>query len=91
MIWWDASGLKVPNQAIVHAEDNLNYVVRNRAGYLSKLLVKVTKKGESYSIVEPYETEELKELGFSNSQILEYKKITVYDEILLTPDLSKVE
>ena len=91
LIWWDASGLKVPNQAIVQAEDNLNYVVRNRAGYLSKLLVKVTKKGESYSIVEPYETEELKELGFSNSQILEYKKITVYDEILLTPDLSKVE
>lgn len=91
LIWWDASGLKVPNQAIVQAEDNLNYVVRNRAGYLSKLLVKVTKKGENYSIVEPYETEELKELGFSNSQILEYKKITVYDEILLTPDLSKVE
>ena len=91
LIWWDASGLKVPNQAIVQAEDNLNYVVRNRAGYLSKLLVKVTKKGENYSIVEPYEAEELKKLGFSNSQILEYKKITVYDEILLTPDLSKVE
>lgn len=30
LIWWDDSGLKVPNQAIVK-EDNLNYVVRNRA------------------------------------------------------------
>ena len=39
LIWWSASGLKVPNQAIVK-ENELNYVVRNRAGYLSKILVK---------------------------------------------------
>ena len=30
LIWWDASGLKVPNQAIVEVDD-LHYVVRNRA------------------------------------------------------------
>ena len=30
LIWWDASGLKVPNQAIVKIND-LDYVVRNRA------------------------------------------------------------
>lgn len=30
LIWWDDSGLKVPNQAIISI-DNLNYVVRNRA------------------------------------------------------------
>lgn len=30
LIWWDASGLKVPNQAIVEVDD-LYYVVRNRA------------------------------------------------------------
>ena len=45
LIWWDDSGLKVPNQAIVK-EDNLDYVVRNRAGYLSKILVKIKKEGE---------------------------------------------
>lgn len=90
LIWWSKTGLKIPNQSIV-TENYLNYVVRNRAGYLSKLLVKVTKTGDKYSIVEPYDTEELKELEFSNSEIISYKKITLYDEILLNPDLSEVE
>ena len=90
LIWWSASGLKVPNQAIVKVDDK-NYVVRNRAGYLSKLLVNVTKQGDRYSIVEPYTTEELKEMGYSNDEISSYKKISLYDEIVLEPDLSKAE
>lgn len=90
LIWWSASGLKVPNQAIVE-QDGLNYVVRNRAGYLSKILVKVKKQGDKYSIVEPYSTEDLKELGFSNKEIAAYKKISLYDEVLLNPDLSKAQ
>lgn len=90
LIWWSRAGLKVPNQAIVE-QDGLKYVVRNRAGYLKKILVDVTKHGEKYSIVEPYTTEKLKELGFTNEQIASYRKITLYDEILLNPDLSKVE
>ncbi len=90
LIWWSDSGLKVPNQAIVE-KDNLNYVVRNRAGYLSKILVKVKKQGEKYSIVESYSTEELTKLGFSNEEIIKYKKISLYDEILLNPNLDNVE
>ena len=90
LIWWSASGLKVPNQAIVKVDDK-NYVVRNRAGYLSKLLVNVTKQGDRYSIVEPYTTEELKEMGYSNDEFSSYKKISLYDEIVLEPDLSKAE
>lgn len=90
LIWWDDSGLKVPNQAIVKVDD-LNYVVRNRAGYLSKMLVKVKKQGERYSIVDSYSTEELKELGFSNEEIVKYKKISLYDEILLNPNLDNLE
>lgn len=90
LIWWDDSGLKVPNQAIVTV-DNLDYVVRNRAGYLSKMLVKIKKQGEKYSIVETYSTEELKELGFSNTEIANYKKIAIYDEILLNPDLNNLD
>lgn len=90
LIWWNDSGLKVPNQAIAE-KDGLNYLIRNRAGYLSKILVKVTRKGEKYSIVEPYKQEELKELGFTNSEIVNYKKISIYDEILLNPDLSKAD
>lgn len=83
-------GLKVPNQAIVKSGE-LDYVVRSRAGYLSKILVKVKKQGEKYSIVESYSTEELTKLGFSNEEIAKYKKISLYDEILLYPNLNEVE
>lgn len=90
IIWWDDSGLKVPNQAIVTVDD-LHYVFRNRAGYLSKMLVKIKKQGEKYSIVEAYSTEDLKELGFSNEQIAKYKKIAIYDEVLLNPNLDNID
>ncbi len=90
LIWWSETGLKVPNQAIVK-ENDLAYVVRNRAGYLNKLLVKVKREGEKYSIVEPYDTDELKKLGFSNEDIISYRKITLYDEVIINPDLTKVE
>ena len=90
LIWWSDSGLKVPNKAIVE-KDGLNYVVRNRAGYLNKLLVKIVRRNDKYSIVTSYTTDELKELGYSNSEINSYKKITIYDEILINPDLEKAE
>lgn len=89
LIWWSSSGLKVPNQAIVKIDD-LDYVVRSRAGYLSKILVKIKKNGDRYSIVEPYSTEELKNMGLSNQEIANYKKISLYDEILLYPNIEKV-
>ena len=90
LIWWDSSGLKVPNQAIIKI-DNLDYVIRGRAGYLSKILIKVKKQTEKYSIVEPYTNEELKELGFSDKEVNNYKKISIYDEIIVNPDISKVD
>lgn len=86
LIWWSSSGLKVPNQAIVE-QDGLHYVVRNRAGYLSKILVNVERQNDKYSIVSAYEPEKLKEMGYTTSQINNYKSIALYDEILLYPDL----
>lgn len=71
--------------------DNLDYVIRSRAGYLSKILVRVKKQTEKYSIVEPYTNEELKELGFTDKEINNYKRISIYDEIIVNPDISKVE
>ena len=90
LIWWSASGLKVPNQAIVKTGE-LNYVVRNRAGYLSKILVKVKKQGEKYSIVEAYTSEKLRELGLTDKEIGSYRKISLYDEVLVNPNLDKIE
>ncbi len=88
LIWWNSSGLKVPNQAIVES-DGLNYVVRNRAGYLDKILVNVKRKNDKYSIVTSYSTDELKNLGFSSTDIQSMKTISIYDELILNPDLSK--
>lgn len=90
LIWWSASGLKVPNQAIVKI-DELNYVIRNRAGYLNKILVKVKKQGEKYSIVEAYTSEELRKLGLTDKEIGFYRKISLYDEVLINPNLDKIE
>ncbi len=90
LIWWSNTGLKVPNQAIVE-ENGLNYVVRNRAGYLNKILVKIESKNDKYSIVDNYDAEELKEMEALNSDINTMRKISIYDELILNPDLSKAE
>lgn len=90
LIWWSDSGLKVPNQAIVE-ENGLNYVVRNRAGYLSKIVVNIKRKNDKYSIVSNYDTDELKELGFTSDEIKSMRSISIYDELILNPDLSKVK
>lgn len=90
LIWWSTTGLKVPNQAIVE-ENGVNYVVRNRAGYLNKIAVKVTRKNDKYAIVSNYDTDDLKQLGFSTEEINSMKKVSIYDELMLNPDLSKVD
>ena len=90
LIWWSDTGLKVPNPAIVE-ENGLNYVVRNRAGYLDKILVEVTRKNDKYSIVSNYSTDELKELGYTTDEIINMRKLSIYDEVVLNPDLSKVQ
>lgn len=86
IIWWDAKGYKVPNSSII-TENDLNYVIRTRAGYLDKVLVKVKKRTDSYSVVTNYSTSELEELdlesGVSTSIIL-------YDELILNPSEDQV-
>ncbi len=88
LIWWNYSGLKVPNQSILE-KDGLHYVIRNRAGYRSEILVNVKKQNDKYSIITNYTTDELKELGFTSEQITEMKNISIYDEILLDPNSNK--
>ena len=82
IIWWDQSGYKVANTAII--EDNgLNYVIRTKAGYLERVLVKVKKRGEDYSIVSNYSTSEIKELENVNKNAR--TSIILYDELILNP------
>lgn len=82
VIWWDASGLKVPNQVLTQ-ENQLYYVTRNKAGIQTKLLVKVKIQTDKYSIIESYKNDELRELGYSEQDIKKYKKISNYDEVMM--------
>lgn len=84
IIWWNASGLKVPNSSII-TEGDKSYVIRNRVGYTDKILVKVEKKNENYSIITNYSTQELRELGYTTNEILSMKSISLFDEIVLKP------
>ena len=84
IIWWDAEGFRIPNEAI-REENGLSYVVRNRNGYYNKMLVKILKQNDEYCIVRQYKTEELEELGFTSSQIYSMRNIALYDEIVLNP------
>ena len=80
IIFWQYSGYKVPNTAIIK-DNNLAYVVRNKGGYLDKVLVKVEKENESYSIIDNYSSDELKEMGYNSSDLNVSTKINMYDEI----------
>lgn len=91
IIWSSDSGFKVPNKAIGKDENGLPYVIRLRSGYLTKLLIKIVNQNENYSIVSTYNTDELTNLGFSQDEISNYKKIKLYDEILVYPSLEKIE
>lgn len=81
IIWWDAEGFKVPNSAIIE-QNNLNYVIKTRNGYLSKVLVKVMKQTDEYSIVKNYSSSEIKELNVDKNA---KTTISLYDEILQNP------
>lgn len=88
IIWWSASGKKIPNSAIQYEEKGKNkvaYVMRTRAGYQDKIWVKEEQTNGKYTIVSDYTSEELKELGYTSEEIKSRKTISLYDEILIKP------
>lgn len=82
IIWWSDSGIKVPNSALQY-EGEFAYVIRNRAGYEEKILVKILRQNDNYSIVENYSTQELEEAGYDITTIDSKKSISIYDEIVI--------
>lgn len=82
VIWWNESGLKVPNQAIIE-ENGLNYVIRNKSGIQTKILVKLKRQTDKFSIITTYTAEELQEIGYDEKEIRNYKKVNNYDEIMI--------
>ena len=82
IIWWNYSGLKVSNSSLIEENDK-TFVERRKAGYVDKILIKVLRQNDTYSIVTNYNEEELQELGYSDEEIPNMLKIKLYDEILL--------
>lgn len=80
--WWTYQGLKVPNSSILEDEQKNKYVVRKKQGESQKILVKLLKKNDKYSIISAFNQEELQTLGIDAKK---YKKISQYDNILLYP------
>lgn len=90
IIWWSDSGLKVPNSSIIE-DNNITYIIRNRAGYLEKVYVKVLRKNENYSVVTNYNNNELQELGINSSEIQNKRSISLFDELILNPSEEKIK
>ena len=81
--WWSSSGYKVPNSSVLEDENGLKYVIKRNAGQDKKVIVKVIRKNEKYSIIDIYNDDELNELGIED--IDKNQKITKYDNVLLYP------
>lgn len=81
--WWSKSGLKIPNDAIVSGENDIKYVVKEKAGSYSNIYIKVLKQNDKYSIVENYSTEDLNKIGIN---VNSYSKLSQYDMILMYPN-----
>lgn len=86
VIWWRYEGLKVPKSAVYY-DNGLSYVVRNRAGYQDKILVQILKENDNYCIVDNYDNEDLKKLGFTTQDLNSMKTISIYDEIIVNPKI----
>ena len=81
--WWSFSGLKVPNTSILEDENGLKYVIRKKSGEDQKVIVKLLKKNDKYSVISTYSNEELESLGIDAK---DYQKISQYDNILMSPE-----
>ena len=82
--WWSISGLKVPNDAIAEGSDGLKYVLKKTSSGTSKVLVKVLKTNNKYSIISTYSKEDLNELGID---IANYENINAYDTLMMYPKI----
>ena len=87
VIWWNSSGYKVKNSGIIE-ENNLHYVIRSRQGHLKKVLVKIKKQTDTYSIVKNYSASELKELNYDKKALT---SLMLNDEILLNPTEDEIK
>lgn len=82
VVWWSYSGWKISNSAIIE-ENDLSYVNAYKSGVQEKVLVKVLRQNDTYSIVENYTKDELINLGYTLEEIQNMSQIKLYDQIMV--------
>lgn len=83
IIWWEDIGLKVNNKSIIKEKD-YSYVVRKKANFTEKILVKIISETDEYSLIRNYTTDELNKMKL---EITENRMtINENDEILVNPE-----
>ena len=83
IIWWEEIGLKVSNKSILR-EGDFSYVVRRKGSFEEKILIKIIKETDEYSLIANYTTEELNKMKVDLSK---YRMtINEHDEILVNPE-----
>ena len=75
-----------PKTSIIY-EDGLSYVIRNRNGEFEKVLVDILKENDKYCIIDNYDAEKLSEMGYKTDELKNIKKIKLYDEIIVNPEV----
>lgn len=87
IVWWDEKGFKIPNSTII-TQNDLNYVIKNKKGILERVLVKLIKQSDNYSIVENYSASELQELNIDKNI---KTSLLLNDELLLNPTKDQID
>ena len=85
IVWWSYSGWKVSNSALIE-EDDLTYIKLMKSGVEEKVLVKVLRQNNTYSIVSNYSDDELQNLGYSLEEIQNMSSINLYDQIIINSE-----
>lgn len=86
IIWWERNGLKVPNTSIIY-DNGKSYVVKKNLDQEHKILIKIQQTDSKSSIISNYGTDELIELGYSEDDIRNMRKVNLYDEIVANPTI----
>ncbi len=83
IIWWEETGLKINNKSILK-ENDYSYIVRQKGRFMEKILVKIVKETDEYSLITNYSTEELNKMKLD---LTEHRMtINENDLILINPE-----
>ena len=53
--------------------------------------MKILKESSSYCVIDNYTYEELKNMGLSSEEINKTKEISIYDELIINPQLEEIK